>query len=201
MREGRLCSRVATSFHYPSRYTDEDESPSQLRAHPVVPRRVRDGPRRHDGHGDSEAMSRIGVALHRRVRRCVQARATTVTTAAGFGIANVLAAYEAGIPASMGAAAGLGGWRLTGVTGNIATEDLVYLFARMGGTSIDLDKLLEVAEIAARLRAPSREAIFARSSVRAFSELAGLAPSQHKEPFQPSLAENGTIGHFRADEG
>lgn len=72
---------------------------------------------------------------------------------AGFGIANVLAAHAEGIRVFDGAAAGLGGCPFApGATGNIATEDLVYLFARMGiETGIDLDKLFEAAEIAANL--------------------------------------------------
>jgi hydroxymethylglutaryl-CoA lyase len=45
---------------------------------------------------------------------------------AGFGVANVLAAYEAGIRSFDGAAAGLGGCPFApGATGNTATEDLV----------------------------------------------------------------------------
>lgn len=69
---------------------------------------------------------------------------------AGFGIANVLAAYEAGIRSFDGAAGGLGGCPFApGATGNIASEDLVYLFERMGvSTGIDLGKLLEAAELA-----------------------------------------------------
>jgi hydroxymethylglutaryl-CoA lyase len=69
---------------------------------------------------------------------------------AGFGIANVLAAYDAGIRSFDGAAGGLGGCPFApGATGNIATEDLVYLFERMGvATGLDLAKLLEAAELA-----------------------------------------------------
>jgi hydroxymethylglutaryl-CoA lyase len=72
---------------------------------------------------------------------------------AGFGIANVLAALEAGIASFDAAAGGLGGCPFApGATGNIASEDLVYLFARMGvETGIDLDKLLDAADIAASL--------------------------------------------------
>ena len=72
---------------------------------------------------------------------------------AGFGVANVLAAYEAGIRSFDAAAAGLGGCPFApGATGNTATEDLVYLFARMGvETGINLEKLLDAAEIAANL--------------------------------------------------
>lgn len=72
---------------------------------------------------------------------------------AGFGIANVLAALEAGIRCFDGAAAGLGGCPFApGATGNIATEDLAYLFARLGvATGIDLGRLLEASDFAADL--------------------------------------------------
>ncbi|PSC03838.1 hydroxymethylglutaryl-CoA lyase [Alsobacter soli] len=72
---------------------------------------------------------------------------------AGFGVANVLAAFEAGITSFDGAVGGLGGCPFApGATGNIATEDLVYLFERMGvSTGIDLERLLEAADLAASL--------------------------------------------------
>ncbi|WP_460452231.1 hydroxymethylglutaryl-CoA lyase [Alsobacter sp. SYSU BS001988] len=74
---------------------------------------------------------------------------------AGFGVANVLAAFEAGITSFDGAVGGLGGCPFApGATGNIATEDLVYLFERMGvPTGIDLGRLLEAADLAASLPA------------------------------------------------
>lgn len=72
---------------------------------------------------------------------------------AGFGIANVLAAVEAGITTIDASVAGMGGCPFApGATGNVASEDVAYLFARMGvETGIDLDKLLEAGDIAARL--------------------------------------------------
>jgi hydroxymethylglutaryl-CoA lyase len=72
---------------------------------------------------------------------------------AGFGVANVLAAYEGGITSFDGAAGGLGGCPFApGATGNIASEDLVYLFERLGiDTGIDLGRLLEAADLAAAL--------------------------------------------------
>jgi hydroxymethylglutaryl-CoA lyase len=72
---------------------------------------------------------------------------------AGFGIANVLAATEAGIRSFDGSVGGLGGCPFApGATGNIASEDMVYLFARLGvKTGIDLDLLLDAAKIAAAL--------------------------------------------------
>ncbi len=72
---------------------------------------------------------------------------------AGFGIANVLAAADAGIRTFDGAVGGLGGCPFApGATGNIASEDMVYLFARMGvKTGIDLDRLLDASNLAVAL--------------------------------------------------
>lgn len=72
----------------------------------------------------------------------------------GFGVANALAAYAAGVRVIDGAAAGLGGCPFApGASGNIATEDVVYAFGRMGiETGIDLEALLSAAEQAAGLR-------------------------------------------------
>jgi hydroxymethylglutaryl-CoA lyase len=66
----------------------------------------------------------------------------------GLGIANALAAYEAGTRIFDVAAGGLGGCPFApGATGNTATEDLVFTFENMGiSTGIDLDKLLAVAD-------------------------------------------------------
>ncbi|MGE0748123.1 MAG: hydroxymethylglutaryl-CoA lyase [Rhodospirillales bacterium] len=72
---------------------------------------------------------------------------------AGFAVANVLAAYDAGIRIFDASVAGLGGCPFApGATGNVATEDLIYLFHRMGvDTGIDLDAFLDAAKIAAAL--------------------------------------------------
>ncbi len=69
---------------------------------------------------------------------------------AGFCIANVLAGLEADLRIFDGSVAGLGGCPFApGATGNVATEDLVYLFHRMGlDTGIDIAKYLEACEIA-----------------------------------------------------
>jgi hydroxymethylglutaryl-CoA lyase len=71
----------------------------------------------------------------------------------GFGIANALAAYEAGTRVFDSAAGGLGGCPFApGATGNTATEDLVFSFENMGiSTSIDLEKLLWVADQAVEI--------------------------------------------------
>ncbi|AOW11829.1 hydroxymethylglutaryl-CoA lyase [Hydrogenophaga crassostreae] len=62
----------------------------------------------------------------------------------GLGIANVMAALETGVTRFDACLAGIGGCpHAPGASGNVATEDLVYLFASMGQTTgIDFDRLL-----------------------------------------------------------
>ncbi|MFC4168275.1 hydroxymethylglutaryl-CoA lyase [Teichococcus aestuarii] len=69
----------------------------------------------------------------------------------GMGVANALAAYEAGVRVFDGAAGGLGGCPFApGATGNTATEDLAWMFARMGvATGLDWPKLLVAADLCA----------------------------------------------------
>ena len=153
--EHKLNMRIglATSFHCPFEGdTDEDEV---LRNCERI-LSIRDG-------FEMTLADTTGMALPAHVgrlaRRCIAEFGDRATwnyhghDTAGFGIANVLAAYEAGIRSFDGAAAGLGGCPFApGATGNTATEDLVFLFERMGiETGIDLDRLLEAAEIAAQL--------------------------------------------------
>ena len=65
----------------------------------------------------------------------------------GLGLANVAAALETGVRAFDSSLAGLGGCPFApGATGNICTEDLVYLLHECGiGTGVDLDRLCNVA--------------------------------------------------------
>jgi len=67
-----------------------------------------------------------------------------------LGVANAIAAYEAGVTVIDGAAAGLGGCPFApGASGNTATEDLVFAFEHMGvRTGIDFPKLLAAADLA-----------------------------------------------------
>lgn len=71
----------------------------------------------------------------------------------GMGVANALAAYEAGCRVFDGAAGGIGGCPFApGASGNTATEDLVWMFRRMGvETGIDWPKLLAAADMAAAI--------------------------------------------------
>ena len=67
----------------------------------------------------------------------------------GLGLANVLAAYEAGCREFDASLGGLGGCPYApGATGNIVLEDTVFLFEAMGvATGIDIDKLAPLREL------------------------------------------------------
>jgi hydroxymethylglutaryl-CoA lyase len=69
----------------------------------------------------------------------------------GLGLANVVAGLEEGITTFDASLGGLGGCPFApGASGNIVTEDLVFMLQAMGyQTGIDLPKLLEVREIVA----------------------------------------------------
>jgi len=92
----------------------------------------------------------IGVAVPSEVRTLVQR-----TSAAGFhghntrntGYANALAAVEAGASVLDSSVGGLGGCPYAPrASGNVATEDLVYLLEREGvETGVDLDALIAIA--------------------------------------------------------
>ncbi len=66
----------------------------------------------------------------------------------GLGIANVHAAWQAGVRRFDACLAGLGGCPYApGASGNVATEDLAYLFASLGvATGLDFDALLALRE-------------------------------------------------------
>ena len=67
----------------------------------------------------------------------------------GLGLANVLAALNAGARAFDASLGGLGGCPYApGATGNIVTEDLAFMLEAMGfETGIDLDRLIAVREL------------------------------------------------------
>lgn len=66
----------------------------------------------------------------------------------GMAVANVYASYQFGLRSFDSSVAGLGGCPYAkGATGNVATEDLVYLFNGLGvETGIDLDALVDCAD-------------------------------------------------------
>ena len=66
----------------------------------------------------------------------------------GMAIANIYASLELGMAVFDSAIAGLGGCPYApGASGNVATEDLVYLLHGLGiDTGIDMEKLLEAGQ-------------------------------------------------------
>ncbi|MBL5975830.1 hydroxymethylglutaryl-CoA lyase [Comamonas sp. NyZ500] len=66
----------------------------------------------------------------------------------GLGLTNCLAAYEAGVRTFDASQAGLGGCPYApGASGNVVTEDLVFMFEAMGlRTGIDIERLLAARE-------------------------------------------------------
>jgi (R)-citramalyl-CoA lyase len=96
----------------------------------------------------------IGVGVPSQVRKLVDGVADHGTTVGchfhdtrNTGIANAAAAVESGATVLDASVGGTGGCPFAPrATGNIATEDLVYLLHNMGYTTgIDLDALIEVA--------------------------------------------------------
>jgi hydroxymethylglutaryl-CoA lyase/(R)-citramalyl-CoA lyase len=115
----------------------------------VDPGRVAELAARFDG-AEVILADTIGVAVPSKVRALVQR-----TGAAGFhghntrntGYANALAAVEAGVSVLDSSVGGLGGCPYAPrASGNVATEDLVYLLEHEGvETGIDLDALVDTA--------------------------------------------------------
>ena len=66
----------------------------------------------------------------------------------GLGLANALASFEEGITTLDSSLGGIGGCPFApGASGNIVTEDLVFMLDAMGlETGIDIEKLLAVTE-------------------------------------------------------
>jgi isopropylmalate/homocitrate/citramalate synthase len=107
------------------------------------------------GAGELVLADTIGVATPSQVRRLVE-RVCALGKRVGFhghntrntGYANALAALEAGAEVLDASVGGLGGCPYAPrATGNVATEDLVYLLEREGvQTGVDLDALIAVSE-------------------------------------------------------
>lgn len=91
--------------------------------------------------------------LVKAVRNAVGDRLTTLHlhNTRGLGLANVVAGLDEGITTFDASLGGLGGCPFApGASGNIVTEDLVFMLQAMGfETGIDLAKLLKVREIVA----------------------------------------------------
>jgi hydroxymethylglutaryl-CoA lyase len=109
----------------------------------------------------------IGVGTPATVQRLLQACASVVPIdklaghyhdTYGMAVANVFASYQFGLRCFDASVAGLGGCPYArGATGNVATEDLVYLLHGLGAdTGIDLDRLVDTGTwISAELGRPT----------------------------------------------
>jgi hydroxymethylglutaryl-CoA lyase len=102
----------------------------------------------------------IGKGNPTTIRRMVEACAAAVPVERlaghyhdtyGMAIANVLASLELGVATFDGSVAGLGGCPYApGASGNVATEELVWLLHGMGiATGVDLEKLVAAGRFAA----------------------------------------------------
>lgn len=84
--------------------------------------------------------------LFTRVRAAIgdKAGAAHMHNTRGLGLANCLAAYDVGVTTFDSSLGGLGGCPFApGASGNVVTEDLVFMFEAMGvRTGIDLEKLM-----------------------------------------------------------
>lgn len=104
----------------------------------------------------------IGVGTPLKAKRMLRAVAAEVPAASlamhfhdtyGQALANLYSGLEEGVHVIDSAAGGLGGCPYApGATGNVATEDLVYMLEGMGvATGVDMDKLLAATEKISRL--------------------------------------------------
>jgi hydroxymethylglutaryl-CoA lyase/(R)-citramalyl-CoA lyase len=106
---------------------------------------------RFDGRAEVVLADTIGVATPSQVRALVErarAHGAHLHNTRNTGYANALAALEAGATLLDASVGGLGGCPYAPrATGNIATEDLVYLLEGEGvETGVDLDALIAVSE-------------------------------------------------------
>lgn len=99
----------------------------------------------------------VGAGTPGKTRRVIEAIATHVALdklaghfhdTYGQAVANIYAALEMGVAVFDSSVAGLGGCPYSpGATGNVATEDVLYLLQGLGiETGVDMDKLLDAAQ-------------------------------------------------------
>lgn len=98
------------------------------------------------GMGNPAQISRLFKALFHEIGTLTGAAHMHNTR--GLGLANCLAAYEAGVRTFDSSLGGLGGCPYApGASGNVVTEDLVFMFEAMGvHTGIDLNRLIAARE-------------------------------------------------------
>ena len=94
------------------------------------------------GHANPAQVRRLFMRLRAEIGN--QAGAAHMHNTRGLGLANCLAAYEAGVRTFDASLGGLGGCPYApGASGNVVTEDLVFMFEAMGiATGIDLTRLI-----------------------------------------------------------
>jgi hydroxymethylglutaryl-CoA lyase len=136
---------VATSFGCPF---EGDVAPSHVAS--IVERVRADGADRI-AFGDT-----TGMATPRRVRDLlteVRPDLLHFHDTRGTGLANILTALDLGVTEFDASVGGIGGCPYApGASGNVATEEVVHMLHDMGlDTGIDLDALIEVAEMAEKL--------------------------------------------------
>ena len=125
---------------------------------PVAPAKVAEVAARLADIGCDEVSlgDTIGVGTPASVQRMLQACARVLPVERlaghyhdtyGMAVANVAASYQFGLRCFDASVGGLGGCPYAkGATGNVATEDVVYLLHGLGATTgIDLDALVDVA--------------------------------------------------------
>ncbi|KHF39172.1 hydroxymethylglutaryl-CoA lyase [Halalkalibacter okhensis] len=98
----------------------------------------------------------IGIATPNQIENTIRKVATYIPLSrialhphdtSGTALANVYAAYKLGVRAFDGSVGGLGGCPYAkGASGNVATEDMIYMFNGMNiDTQVDLEKMTECA--------------------------------------------------------
>ncbi|OZI42765.1 hydroxymethylglutaryl-CoA lyase [Bordetella genomosp. 5] len=120
---------------------------------------VLDVARRYDALGCDEidVADTIGVGTPRRVREVMSAVTAIIDPARisghfhdtyGQALANILAALETGVPIYHASVAGLGGCPYAkGATGNVATEDVLYMLRGLDiDTGIDFDAVVDIGQ-------------------------------------------------------
>jgi hydroxymethylglutaryl-CoA lyase len=136
---------VATSFGCPF---EGDIDPGRVAG--IVARVRADGADRI-AFGDT-----TGMATPRRVRDLLSAVRPDLLhfhNTRGTGLANILTALDLGITEFDASVGGIGGCPYApGASGNVATEEVVHMLHDMGiDTGIDLDRLIETAEMAEKM--------------------------------------------------
>lgn len=133
------------------------------------------------GYGNPAQVRRLTARIHAAVG-ADRLTGIHLHNTRGQGLANVMAALEAGLTTIDSSLGGIGGCPFApGASGNIVTEDLVFLLEAMGlNTGIDIDKLLEVRT--------QVQAALPGESLYGFVADAGVPKNFSYARTQPSLA-------------